>query len=184
MNNQYESTGSFIDEAYDFFEEIAKEPVIEPDIYLNKKDNGAEVKNIELSIRPPNSKLTIHWDDGYIINIDNDDLDKSIGELAGKIPGLSIRNPGEETSWNNQRILKGYDGNDVFDVSGQLQEVEKKSEWLDVGFIGTAGYDEYLGTSKNELVTYEQERKDNILGLFLTDTKESLTLVGENLSPR
>ena len=56
-------------------------------------------------------------------------------------------------------------------MSGKLQEVERKSEWLDVSFIGTAGYDEYLGTSKNELVTYEQERKDNLLGLFLTTRK-------------
>ena len=50
MNNQYESTGSFIDQAYDFFEEKAKETVIEPDFYIKENEKNTKVENIEITI--------------------------------------------------------------------------------------------------------------------------------------
>ena len=38
-------------------------------------------------------------------------------------------------------------------------------------FYWNEGVDRYIGSSKNELVTYEEEGKDRILGLFLTDNE-------------
>ena len=63
------------------------------------------------------SSHEIHWDDGSPIVLEHDDLDVTVGDLAGNQPGLEVSDADSGTPWNSQLVLKGSSGNDSITVN-------------------------------------------------------------------
>ena len=124
--------------------------------------------------------LAIEWDDGSSVLLDHDDLDLTVGELAGTQPGLEVSGGDATTPWKSQLVLKGSQGNDSFAVGEQADPDQESSV---VQFQATEGSDLYKGSSALERVDYGQLDSDSLSGLYISDQPEHLPLVSNNLPP-
>ena len=126
------------------------------------------------------SSHEIHWDDGSSIVLEHNDLDVTVGDLAGNQPGLEVSDADSGTPWNSQLVLKGSSGNDSFTVNDGFATKQTNPV---LHFEATEGSDLYVGSSDLERVDYCQLKNDSLSGLYISDQAEHLPLVSNNLPP-
>ena len=123
---------------------------------------------------------SIEWSDGSSVHLDHNDLDLTVGALAGNQPGLEVSDAASSTPWDSQLVLQGSQGNDSF-VVGERAELEQ--EHTVIHFQATDGSDHYQGSSDLERVDYGQLSSDSLSGLYISDQPEHLPIVSNNLPP-
>ena len=79
---------------------------------------------------------SIEWSDGSSVHLDHNDLDLTVGALAGNQPGLEVSDV-LHRPWDSQLVLQGSQGNDSF--VGERAELEQ--EQTVIHFQATDGSD-------------------------------------------
>ena len=133
---------------------------------------------IELSKDSPILKTSINR--GPSLILESDKLDDIVGELAGNIVIRSEDTKGLDL-WNNQKVLKGTSGNDKISIGNRQyanNDIIRKTE-----INATRGNDIYIGSAEIEKITYETVDEDNLTGLFLTNSEDEITIIGNNIAP-
>ena len=159
---------------------LTVEPVAQPELNYEALEGSAGPSSIDAILSENRPSLTVTWENGVTLSLENDALDESIAELAGEQPGLTTSDSSTPTPWNAQRVLKGNSGNDQFIVES---EPLKEENSFAVTYVATSGSDRYEGSPGQDLAYYGDLNNDSLSGLYLSNEPDQLPLVSNNLPP-
>jgi hypothetical protein len=159
---------------------LTLEPVAQPELSYEALEGSAGPSSIEAILSENRPSLTVTWDNGVTLSLENDALDQTVAELAGEQPGLTTSDSLTPTPWNAQRVLKGNSGNDQFIVES---EPLKEENSFAVTYVATSGSDRYQGSPGQDLAYYGKLNNDSLSGLYLSNEPDQLPLVSNNLPP-